>query len=148
MPCSLIPKMVKRINENSDVVIASRYEPGGRMVGVPFHRLILSWGARYVMRLLVPIPGVRDYSTAYRAYKASLLKQAFRSHDAPIQGKGFSGIVGLLIRLHFFGAHMSEVPLILRYDFKKGESKMKIRDSLLGYMSLIVGFWTGKYRTQ
>ena len=66
----LVPRMVQRIDEGFDVVIASRYQPGARVVGVPATRRFLSDLGGWVYRALTPIPGVRDYTCGYRAYRA------------------------------------------------------------------------------
>ena len=42
----LIRSMVRLIREGSDVVIASRYQPGSYIRGVPFHRNLISFGAQ------------------------------------------------------------------------------------------------------
>ncbi len=43
-PPQLISRMVPMIREGHDVVIASRYQPGARVVGLARHREVLSWG--------------------------------------------------------------------------------------------------------
>ena len=35
---------------------------------------------------------------------------------------------------------MSEVPLVLRYDFKKGKSKLKVGRTVFRYLHLIIKF--------
>ncbi len=42
-PPQLISRMVPMIREGHDVVIASRFQPGGRVVGLAWHREMLSW---------------------------------------------------------------------------------------------------------
>jgi len=43
----------------NDVVIASRFQPGSKVVGVPPHRQLFSYGVLVLLRLLYPIPGSR-----------------------------------------------------------------------------------------
>lgn len=148
-PALLIPVLVRKIGEGSDVVIASRFEKGGRMVGVPFDRIIMSWGAKAVMQCLVRIRGVRDYSTAYRAFRVSILRRAFAAYPGTLlQGRGFSGMAAFLIRLSYLTDRISEAPLVLRYDQKIGASKMNLWKTVRGYGDLIVGRLSGAYRPE
>ncbi len=126
-PPGLIAQMVRLINEGCDVVIASRFQSGARVVGVPFERHILSIGARVLFTGLFPTRGVRDYTSGFRAYRTSVLRQAFAEHgDNLVSEKGFSCMAEVLLKLRRQGALFGEVPLRLRYDQKGGESKMKV----------------------
>ena len=49
-----IADLVEAIKKGNDVVIASRFQFGGAMVGVPWHRKILSIGASRVMKTAFP----------------------------------------------------------------------------------------------
>ena len=43
----------------------------------------------------------------------------------------------ILIKLNHLGARVGEVPLVLRYDFKTGPSKMKFARTIWRYMILV-----------
>ncbi len=64
----LIPRMIATLGEGYDLVIASRYQPGSRTLGVSFRRQFLSWGAGLLFRIVLPMAGVRDYTSGFRAY--------------------------------------------------------------------------------
>lgn len=133
----LIKRMILAIDEGSDVVIASRYQPGSRVVGVSRYRQLLSLGMSWMFRLLLPVPGIKDYSCGYRAYRAKLLRSAFEKWDDQfIRQSGFSCMVEILLKLKQLDAIMMEVPMILRYDYKKGKSKMNVRKTILDTMGL------------
>ena len=126
-PPQLIARMVPMIREGHDVVIASRFQTGGRVVGLAWHREVLSLGARFLMRGLLPIKGCRDYTCGYRAYRVGLLREAIAKHDGQlVHEAGFACMADLLLMLSNMGAIVGEVPLLLRYDFKRGVSKMRI----------------------
>lgn len=130
-PPGLIPRMTRAVGEGADVVIASRYRPGARVRGLPLSRRLLSWGASWLFRLLLPTPGVRDYTCGYRAYRASLLRRAFERYgDAFVGQEGFACAVEVLVKLRDLDALFTEVPLILRYDRKHGASKMKVGNTI------------------
>jgi len=134
----LILRMVRSIREGCDVVIASRYQPGSRVIGVPGHRRLLSSGASLLFRLALPIPGVKDYTCGYRAYRIEVLRQAVEElGDRIITEHGFACMVELLLRMRRIGAVMAEVPMILRYDRKPGKSKMDVRRTVLETLKLL-----------
>lgn len=57
---ALIPDMVRRMEEGHDVVIASRYPRGSKVVRLSVFRHVMSYGARMLFQLAFPIPGVRE----------------------------------------------------------------------------------------
>ena len=126
-PPRLIPSMLRKIADGRDVVIASRYEPGATIVGVPKSRLLYSIGAKWMFQALFPIRGVRDYTCGYRAYRADVIRQATdRYGDRMISETGFSCMADLLLKLRPLRPSMAEVPLELRYDRRGTDSKMRV----------------------
>jgi dolichol-phosphate mannosyltransferase len=126
-PPQLIVQMVPMIREGYDIVIASRFQPGGRVVGLAKHREWLSVGARVMMQTVFRIRGCRDYTCGYRAYRVGILRDAVVRFDGKLTNEeGFACMADLLLTLNGLGAVIGEVPLLLRYDFKRGASKMKI----------------------
>lgn len=135
----LIRSMIRVVREGADVVIASRYQPGSYVRGVPLHRKLLSLGARVAFKLVFPIRGVRDYTCAYRAYRASVLRDAFRRYgDDFVNQEGFQCMADIVLKLRTLDVIFREVPLILRYDLKQGASKMKVLRTIGLSLSLIV----------
>lgn len=123
----LIFRMARLIKEGNDLIIASRYERGSRVVGVTLYRRTLSRLAAILCRVIFPMPGVRDYTCGYRAYRASLLKRAWAEYGEEIISEpGFSCMVDLLLKVRKYLPIITEVPLILRYDLKAGPSKMNV----------------------
>lgn len=123
----LMRSMVRRVHEGNDVVIASRYQRGSNVRGLPLHRRFLSWAASILLRTLFPIRGVRDYTCSFRAYRGEVLKEAFRRYgDEFVSQGGFQCMVDILLKLRTMDLIFREVPLILRYDYKLGASKMPI----------------------
>ncbi len=109
------------------MVIASRFRSGARIVGVPLYRRVVSRGGSWIFRVLFPTPNVRDFTSGYRAYRAPLLKRAFDTYGEQfVAESGFSCMVDILLKLRALDAIMTELPLVLRYDFKYGISKMMV----------------------
>lgn len=135
----LIKPMVEKIAEGSDVVIASRFVSGGKQTGVPGMRRILSRGASWLLGLFFPLPGVGDYTCGYRVYRGQALKKLFSVYGKrTIRSRSFAVSAELLIKLKNLGAKISAVPLVLRYDQKRGKSKIKIIPTAIEYLEIIL----------
>jgi dolichol-phosphate mannosyltransferase len=135
---ALIPAMVNAIQSGNDVVIASRYRHGSKVVGLGLSRHLMSYGARFLFQLAFPLKGVRDYTCGFRAYRASLLKDAFaRYGNAFVQERGFSAMAEILLKLRALRPRFSEVPMVLRYDFKSGDSKMRVGATVMKTLRMI-----------
>jgi dolichol-phosphate mannosyltransferase len=133
-----IPDLVDAIAGGADIVIASRYARGARQAGVPRHREILSAGVSRLLRWRYGLPGVRDYSCGYRAYRVALLQQALAAYgNRLITSQGFAASTELLTRLAAFSPRVVEIPLDLRYDFKVGPSKMPTARTVAAYLRLL-----------
>lgn len=126
-PHYVIP-MMHRIARGDDIVIASRYRPGSRQVGVPPHRMLMSFGARILFQIFLGLPGVRDYTCGYRAYRASIIREAFEEYgDDLITRNGFACTDQLLVNIAcLWNVKISEIGFVLRYDRKVGASKLNL----------------------
>lgn len=135
----LIPSMVRVIAEGYDVVIASRYQAGARVVGLSQHRRVLSFFGSVLFRVLFPIPNVRDYTCGFRAYRAEMIKPVLEENPQFISERGFSCMVDILLKLRVRepSVTMAEVPLLLRYDKKEGASKMNVGATVSDTLVLI-----------
>ena len=123
-----IPMMVARLGEGFDIVIASRYRRGAKVEGVSLFRRALSGGATLLFTFLVPTPGVRDYSCGFRAYRVGILRRALERYGEEVFSlKGFACTAGLLFACRRLGARMSEIPIDLKYQQKRGVSKLALR---------------------
>lgn len=142
----LIPRMVRMIQEGHDVVIASRYQPGSRTYGVPWPRVLISYCGSWLFRVLFPIRGVRDFTCGYRAYRATVLQEALSVYgESFIQLSGFQAMVDILLKLRRLPVIFGEAPMILRYDLKKGSSKMRVMRTARQTLALILKRRLGDY---
>lgn len=125
---SYIPSMAAKIwAEGFDVVIASRFREGSEEVGVPFFRRLLSRGARLLFRIFLRLPDVRDYTCGFRAYRATLLREAVEKYgEQLITRQGFACTDELLVKLSTLTRRMTEIPFVLRYDKKRSTSKLPL----------------------
>ena len=135
----LMPRMMNLIREGHDVIIASRYQKGSRIFGLTFSRKLFSYVASWMFRILLPIKGVKDFTCGYRAYRASVLKDAFAKFgDKFIDQEGFQSMVDIILKLRTMPVIFAEVPFILRYDMKEGDSKMNVNSTIKKTLQLII----------
>jgi len=135
----LIVRMVRMLGEGYDVVIASRYQPESRVYGVPWSRRVMSGGASLLMRILFPIRGVRDFTCGYRAYRAAVLREAVAQYGGNfVNQEGFQCMVDILLKLRRMDLIFGEVPMLLRYDRKEGQSKMRVWRTATNTLGLLV----------
>jgi dolichol-phosphate mannosyltransferase len=138
-PAGLVPLMLQKILEGYDIVIASRFRSGARVIGLSWVRKYMSIGASLMMRIFFPIKEVRDYTCGFRAYRADLLCRAFGEYgESFIDQQGFQCMSDILIKLRRFKPIAGEVPMILRYDLKKGSSSMKVGQTAIRTLGLIL----------
>ena len=95
--------------------------------------------------LALPIKGVRDYSCGYRAYRAEVLQRAYAHYGEDfITEQGFSCMVEILCQLNRLKPmRFAEVPLILHYDRKPGETKMRVTKTITDTLRLLLRFRFG-----
>lgn len=137
-PPKLIPKLLSALGPDMDVAIASRFQPGAVVRGVPRSREILSLGARALLWNLLAIPGVRDYTCCFRAYRISSLRRVVERLGLPLSNeRGFAAVADILIRMRPFGVRASEIPLELDYGHRIGASKMNVLQTSLNTFVLI-----------
>lgn len=133
----LILRMVRLVGEGHDVVIASRYQPGARTVGVPLSRRLLSWAGSRLLCALFPTPGVRDFTCGYRAYRAQVIQEILAQDGARFLAQdGFQCMVDILLTLRRRHVIVGEVPMVLRYDRKEGGTKMRVGRTIIQTLGL------------
>ncbi len=137
-PPKLVPSMVARLDEGHDLVIASRYARGAVVDGVPGYRRLLSDAGRVLFRLAFPIPGVRDYTCCFRAFRVGILRRARAIYgDDLCVARGFEAVMDLLLRLQPLGIRACEVPLELHYAERVGRSKMRVMKTVESTLALL-----------
>ena len=145
-PPAFINPLLQKIEEGYDVATASRYQPGSRVVGVPKFRVLCTYGARLLFQLIMPIPGVRDYTCGYRAYRFNVLKETMNHYgDEFVSEKGFSCMADVLLKMRKFKYIFGEVPFLLRYDQKQGLSKMNVSNTVSLTLKLLLKRRLGGY---
>ena len=103
----------KKMLEDYDYIKASRYSPGGGVLGVPWQRRLISlWGNR-VARLMFGLP-LHDLTNGFRAVKTNILS------NIELKENGFAVIVEELCLSKFLVNSYAEVSYVLTSRSKDG----------------------------
>lgn len=147
--------LLEKLGEGYDVVIASRFVEGGGQQGLDSYRTNISLMANKFMKFFFPIPGLKEYSSGYRAYRGKAIKQAVATYGnnfIQLKGLGFTCTLEKLVKLKLLGAKFGESPFVLKYDQKRSPSKMVTSITTFGYFSLALlyhwpwGGWRFQYK--
>ena len=137
---SLSYKLVEKIfNEKKDIIIASRYQLNSKMKGLNYLRILLSYVAAFLYKVFFPIKNVKDYTSGFRAFRLGIIKNAWEKNKFFFSEKGFSASADIILKLYTYRNKINflEIPINLRYDLKKGASKMKIIKTIYLNLALI-----------
>ena len=116
-----IPDMLDVLSSGYDVVIGSRYMPGGGVIGWPPLRWFVSKGANLLGRGLLGLR-FRDITNGFRVFR----REAFRLLDlSEVKADGYDFQVETLYRCASVGLKVGEVPVIFR-SRTKGKSKIRL----------------------
>jgi dolichol-phosphate mannosyltransferase len=121
--------------EKHDLMIGSRYVPGGGTVNWPLSRQLMSKGVNLLARFLMRIPA-HDTSGAYRCFAVSLLRRTALDR---IVSRGYSFQEEVLYRCRLAGCKMGETPIVFE-DRRAGASKVNLKEAVRS-LGLIV--WLG-----
>ncbi|MEU4134057.1 polyprenol monophosphomannose synthase [Streptomyces wuyuanensis] len=113
-----LPRLLTAL-KGADLVLGSRWVPGGRVVNWPKSREILSRGGSTYSRLLLGVP-IRDVTGGFRAFRKETL-EGLGLDDVASQGYCFQ--VDLARRAVEAGFHVVEVPITF-VERELGDSKM------------------------
>ncbi|WP_435404945.1 polyprenol monophosphomannose synthase [Microbacterium aurantiacum] len=128
-----LPRMVDQLVEH-DLVLGSRWVPGGRVVNWPRRRELLSRGGNAYARTVLAID-VRDATGGYRVFRADALR---RLDLADVASQGYCFQVDLVWRALQRGLRVVEVPIVF-VEREHGESKMS--GAIVGESLIRVTVW-------
>jgi dolichol-phosphate mannosyltransferase len=113
-----LPRLIAAARE-ADLVIGSRYVPGGTLRNWPWHRLALSAFANWYVRAITRLP-VRDCTSGFRAWRRELLT---RLPLQQIVSEGYAFQVEMAWHASSMGARIHEVPITF-VERQQGTSKL------------------------
>jgi len=116
------------VDDPADVVLGSRWVPGGAVHNWPIHRQLLSKGGNLYTRLALGIP-LRDATGGFRAYRREVLEKIGLDE---VTSQGYCFQVDLAWRAFGAGFRVVEVPIVF-VERELGSSKMSkdiVREAL------------------
>jgi dolichol-phosphate mannosyltransferase len=123
-PPDQLPAMLQAAKA-ADVVVGSRYTPGGKIVGWPLQRRVMSRVINSLSQQILDLP-IGDFSGNYRVYNTALLAQLPWQE---INSAGYAFIEEVLWNLKLAGARFAEVPITFT-NRTLGKSKISWRESV------------------
>jgi dolichol-phosphate mannosyltransferase len=131
-----LKKMIdaKELQPNTDLVIGSRWIPGGKTENWSRGRELLSRAANLYVRAMLGL-GVRDSTAGFRIYSSSMLK---RLNMESIKSEGYSFQIEMTRAVHELDGKIIEVPITFR-ERENGVSKMS--KSIVREAMLLVTIW-------
>ena len=117
-----IPSLLAPARAGADLVLGSRYVPGGGVENWGAVRRAISWGGSLYARLVLGIP-VRDLTGGFKCFRREVLEGL----DLPtVRSHGYAFQVELTYRAVRRGFRVKEIPIVFR-DRRLGRSKMSWR---------------------
>ena len=133
-PPRFLPAILKGMATH-DIMIGSRYAPGGGTENWPLARLLISRAVNAMVRFFFRMP-IRDASGAFRCYRVAMLKGA---HLERTQSRGYSFQQEVLFRCHLVGARLGESPIIFE-NRRAGKSKVSLKEAVRSIATIL---WLG-----
>ncbi len=136
-----ITYIINHIRNGADIVVASRYAPGGQELGVSGFRRFLSHGARTCYRIFFPHIPLRDFSCGFRGFRAKILKAVAEQWGEKLfQSFGFACTGELMLKSLAFTTpeRIKEIPFELHYERKEGASKMPTFKTILSTLWILL----------
>ncbi len=131
--------IVAAARSSGGLAIGSRYISGGKVVGWPFQRWLLSWAANVYCRILLGLP-THDCTSGYRCYTRDLLS---RIELDQVVSQGYSFQIEMVYRTRRLGYRVVETPIRFE-DRVAGASKVsqgEVRRALWTVLRLSLSRW-------
>lgn len=123
----ILDAMVKKAEAGCDIVCASRFMPGGSMVGCPWLKAFLVRVGSFTLHHIARLP-VRDASNGFRLFSRRVLDRIPIESDS-----GFCYSIELLVKAHRLGWPIGEVPARW-FERRHGTSRFRVLSWLPAYL--------------
>ena len=139
---SVLGDLLAGIEGGADIVIGTRYMPGGKIPDWPWHRRAISRAGNVYARSMLRLPA-RDATSGYRAYHRRALE---RINLTAVRADGYGFQIEMAYKVARAGGILAEVPIEFR-DRTLGRSKMSSR--IVVEALVLVTWWglSGRLRT-
>jgi dolichol-phosphate mannosyltransferase len=135
----IVPRMFELIHQGYDVVCGSRYMKGGRQIGGPLLKSLMSRTAGLTLHWFAGLP-TRDVTNSFKMYRTSFLKSlTFESTG------GFEIGMEAVVKAYVSGGRIAELPSTWT-DRVAGESRFRLWKWLPNYLRWYGYAFRGRFR--
>jgi dolichol-phosphate mannosyltransferase len=121
-PPRYLPALLDKAEATGDLVLGSRYVPGGGTVNWGFMRRLISKGGSLYARIVLGLP-VRDLTGGFKCFRRRVLESIDLS---AVHSTGYAFQIELTYRAYRKGFRVEELPIVFE-DRRVGQSKMSRR---------------------
>ena len=125
---SNVPKMLKMINDRTDIVTASPYHPKGSFTG-SMYRMPLSKAASKIYQIITRSK-IYTFTSIFRVYRRKVIE------NIKIKSDGFIAVTEILVYALKKGYNVKELPTKLQIR-RYGQSKMRLLSTIWSHLKLI-----------
>jgi dolichol-phosphate mannosyltransferase len=123
----ILDAMVDKADRGADLVCASRFIPGGCMVGCRFVKAALVRSAAFTLYHLARLP-TRDATNGFRLFSRRVMDRIEIESD-----RGFCYSLEMLVKCHRLGWPVADVPAQW-FERKQGSSRFRVLDWMPAYL--------------
>jgi glycosyltransferase involved in cell wall biosynthesis len=124
---NILDAMVAQAESGCEIVCASRFMPGGSMVGCPLLKAILVWTGNFTLYHLARLP-TRDATSGFRLFSRRVIELIVIESD-----RGFCYSIELLVKCHRLGWRIGQIPAQW-YERRHGASRFQVLKWLPAYL--------------
>ncbi len=128
----MIPFFIRKIEKGYDMVIGSRYIPGGKIQNWSILRRLMSKSANFFTKIMLGLP-VSDCTSGYRAYRKEVLSSINLDN---VFADGYSFLEELLYITHTKNYKIAEIPICF-IERQYGASKLSKKEMVKFIMTLV-----------
>ena len=132
-PPEIIPELIHSVLEGADVAIASRKVEGGKTVGWSRRRILVSWGANWLARIVLGLEQ-KDVTSGFKAYSRGTVEELT---SRKLSSSSFSYQEETLLVAKRAGKKAVEIPFTFSAR-KAGRTKFKTADILRFLKAILV----------
>jgi len=136
---SIVDSMFEKINQGYDIVCGSRHMKGGKQIGGPRLKKLLSMMIGISLHLLTNIP-THDVTNSFKMYRKSVL------NDVQVESSGgFEMSMEIAVKAFFEGYKIAEIPSTWQHRVA-GKSNFKLLNWSLGYLRWYLYAVEGRFK--
>ena len=127
-------RLYEACTQGADVAVGSRYIKGVNVVNWPLHRILLSYGASFYVKLITGMR-VQDPTAGFVVYRREVLEQLDLDR---IRFVGYAFQIEMKFKSFVAGFKIAEVPIVFK-DRELGHSKMNasiVKEAVWGVLRL------------